>query len=87
MQCFIFKIMLVSISHLYKYLQEDEPSTDDLEVDYDFFEQQIWPELAHRAPAFENLKVCLNSFIEIITLILEVCLKIAFKSNVLTLFK
>jgi len=36
---------------------EDEPSTDDLEVDYDFFEQQIWPELANRAPAFENLKV------------------------------
>ena len=28
-----------------------------LEVDYDWFEQEIWPVLAERAPCFEALKV------------------------------
>ena len=36
---------------------EDDPDADDLEVDHDFFEEHIWERLAHRVPAFENLKV------------------------------
>lgn len=34
-----------------------EPSASDLDVDYKFFEEFIWPQLAHRVPAFENLKL------------------------------
>ncbi|KAG7484488.1 hypothetical protein MATL_G00049910 [Megalops atlanticus] len=37
--------------------QEDEPDTGDLEVDHEFFKEKIWPLLAHRAPAFESLKL------------------------------
>lgn len=37
---------------------DDEPSTDNLNVDYEYFEQMIWPGIAHRVPAFENAKVC-----------------------------
>jgi len=38
--------------------QEDcEPTTDDLSVDHDYFQEEIWPSLAHRIPAFEKLKV------------------------------
>ena len=29
----------------------------ELEVDYSLFEQNIWPVIAHRVPAFESLKV------------------------------
>nr|CAI5844238.1 unnamed protein product [Callosobruchus analis] len=36
---------------------EDEPPTDDLEVDYTFFNEKIWPVLFHRVPAFEAIKV------------------------------
>ncbi|XP_076454623.1 FAD-dependent oxidoreductase domain-containing protein 1-like [Babylonia areolata] len=37
--------------------KDKEPSTDNLNVDYDFFHDQIWPALAKRVPAFEALKV------------------------------
>ncbi|XP_064380423.1 FAD-dependent oxidoreductase domain-containing protein 1 isoform X2 [Dromaius novaehollandiae] len=37
--------------------EEDEPDTGDLEVDHSFFEEQVWPKLAHRVPAFASLKV------------------------------
>lgn len=37
---------------------EDEPSCENLDVDYNYFDQMIWPHLAHRIPAFENAKVC-----------------------------
>lgn len=36
---------------------EDEPDTTNLEVDYNFFDEKIWPKLAQRVPAFNNLKV------------------------------
>ena len=40
--------------------EDCEPCISSLEVntsDYNFFEEEIWPNLAHRIPAFENLKV------------------------------
>lgn len=36
---------------------EDEPSIDNLDVDYNYFDTHLWPELAARVPAFESLKV------------------------------
>lgn len=38
-------------------VQGDEPDTGDLEVDHDFFQEQVWPRLAHRVPPFQTLKV------------------------------
>ncbi|XP_014233268.1 FAD-dependent oxidoreductase domain-containing protein 1 [Trichogramma pretiosum] len=35
----------------------DEPSCDNLDVDPTYFEEKIWPTLAHRVKGFENLKV------------------------------
>lgn len=37
--------------------QENDPDASELNVDYDYFEDEIWPLLAHRVPAFEKLKV------------------------------
>lgn len=37
--------------------EELDPDSDDLEVDYSFFDERIWPLLANRIPAFEALKV------------------------------
>ncbi|XP_033642734.1 FAD-dependent oxidoreductase domain-containing protein 1-like [Asterias rubens] len=37
--------------------EEEEPHTDNLQVDYEFFEEKVWPHLAHRMPCMENLKV------------------------------
>ena len=36
---------------------EMEPSVANMDVDYDYFDQQCWPILAHRVKAFEDLKV------------------------------
>jgi len=36
---------------------DEEPSVENLNVDHEFFDNKIWPLLAHRVPAFENLKV------------------------------
>ncbi|GFG35975.1 hypothetical protein Cfor_03558 [Coptotermes formosanus] len=36
---------------------EEEPSTENLDVDYDFFDKSVWPVLATRVPAFESIKV------------------------------
>uniref|UniRef100_A0A1B6F2Q8 FAD-dependent oxidoreductase domain-containing protein 1 n=1 Tax=Cuerna arida TaxID=1464854 RepID=A0A1B6F2Q8_9HEMI len=36
---------------------EDEPSCENLDVDYDYFNEKIWPTLANRVPVFESLKV------------------------------
>lgn len=38
-------------------LETEEPDTADLEVDHQFFQDKVWPSLAHRVPAFESLKV------------------------------
>lgn len=37
--------------------ETEEPDTNDLEVDHQFFEDKVWPSLAHRVPTFERLKV------------------------------
>lgn len=37
--------------------ESEEPSIDDLNVDYDFFEEKVWPVLARRVPVFEKLKL------------------------------
>ncbi len=34
----------------------DEPAGVNFEVDYEWFEADVWPKLAHRVPAFEALK-------------------------------
>ncbi|XP_011689454.1 PREDICTED: FAD-dependent oxidoreductase domain-containing protein 1-like isoform X2 [Wasmannia auropunctata] len=36
---------------------DEEPSIQNLDVDHDFFDNKVWPLLAHRVPAFEKLKV------------------------------
>ncbi|XP_058803448.1 FAD-dependent oxidoreductase domain-containing protein 1-like [Phymastichus coffea] len=38
-------------------LDGEEPSINNLDVDLEFFDNSIWPTLAHRVKAFENLKV------------------------------
>ncbi|RWS29216.1 FAD-dependent oxidoreductase domain-containing protein 1-like isoform X5 [Leptotrombidium deliense] len=35
----------------------EEPDTNNLEVDYEYFDEQIWPVLASRVKAFEEIKV------------------------------
>ncbi|XP_070621230.1 FAD-dependent oxidoreductase domain-containing protein 1 [Erythrolamprus reginae] len=37
--------------------EEEEPDIENLEVDPEFFQEKIWPKLAHRVPCFESLKV------------------------------
>ncbi|XP_060084218.1 FAD-dependent oxidoreductase domain-containing protein 1-like [Ylistrum balloti] len=37
--------------------EDKEPDASNLEVDYNFFEEEVWPPLAHRVPSFEKLKV------------------------------
>ncbi|KAM6238418.1 FAD-dependent oxidoreductase domain-containing protein 1 [Porphyrio hochstetteri] len=36
--------------------EEEEPNTDDLSVDHDYFQEQVWPRLAQRVPAFASLR-------------------------------
>ncbi|XP_060765313.1 FAD-dependent oxidoreductase domain-containing protein 1 isoform X2 [Neoarius graeffei] len=37
--------------------ENEEPDCSSLDVDYEFFQEKVWPLLAHRVPVFENLKV------------------------------
>ena len=41
-------------------MAEMEPPIDDVDVDYDYFDEVCWPILGHRVKAFENLKVCIE---------------------------
>lgn len=36
---------------------EKEPSIDNLDVDYEYFDTDVWPLLAKRVPKFEAIKV------------------------------
>ncbi|XP_078044332.1 FAD-dependent oxidoreductase domain-containing protein 1 [Augochlora pura] len=37
--------------------ESEEPPATDLNVDYDYFDEKVWPVLARRVPAFEKLKL------------------------------
>ncbi|NWH75495.1 FXRD1 protein, partial [Piaya cayana] len=37
--------------------EEEEPDAGDLSVDHDFFQEQVWPRLARRVPAFSSLRL------------------------------
>ncbi|XP_076298961.1 FAD-dependent oxidoreductase domain-containing protein 1 [Lasioglossum baleicum] len=37
--------------------ESEEPPVTDLSVDYNYFDEKVWPVLAHRVPAFEKLKL------------------------------
>ncbi|XP_056399967.1 FAD-dependent oxidoreductase domain-containing protein 1 [Hyla sarda] len=37
--------------------EDEEPDNSNLDVDHEYFNQKVWPLLAHRVPAFESLKV------------------------------
>ncbi|XP_060752724.1 FAD-dependent oxidoreductase domain-containing protein 1 isoform X2 [Tachysurus vachellii] len=37
--------------------ENEEPDCSNLDVDHEFFQEKVWPLLAHRLPAFESLKV------------------------------
>ncbi|CAK9822143.1 FAD-dependent oxidoreductase domain-containing protein 1 [Anthophora retusa] len=37
--------------------ESEEPPVQDLNVDYDYFDEKIWPLLANRVPVFEKLKL------------------------------
>lgn len=36
---------------------ENDPDCSEFEIDYGWFEEHIWPILAHRVPAFESIKL------------------------------
>ena len=37
--------------------ESEEPDLTHPDVDYEFFEEKVWPVLAHRAKSFESIKV------------------------------
>ncbi|XP_032937771.1 FAD-dependent oxidoreductase domain-containing protein 1 [Catharus ustulatus] len=37
--------------------EEEEPDPSDLSVDHNYFQEQVWPRLARRVPAFKSLQV------------------------------
>ena len=37
--------------------EKDEPDITTPDVDYDFFDENVWPVIANRAKCFENIKV------------------------------
>ena len=39
------------------FIKDQDPDGFDLEVDFSFFEEEIWPAIAHRVPSFESIKV------------------------------
>lgn len=59
-------------------MQEEDSKIDhsNLNVDHDFFNEQVWPVLAQRIPAFEGLKVELIHLSPVITTISQKHLQI-----------
>jgi len=43
---------------------DEEPSIENLDVDHEFFDNEVWPLLARRVPAFENLKARILLIVE-----------------------
>lgn len=37
--------------------ENEEPAVDNLDVDYEYFDTNVWPILASRVPAFNSIKV------------------------------
>jgi FAD-dependent oxidoreductase domain-containing protein 1 len=37
--------------------QTEEPDTSNLDVDYSYFDNAVWPQLANRVKAFESIKL------------------------------
>ncbi|NXV39597.1 FXRD1 protein, partial [Rissa tridactyla] len=37
--------------------EEEEPDPGNLSVDHDYFQEQVWPKLARRVPAFSSLRL------------------------------
>ena len=52
-----YKYDVVPVTIVISLLQHNDPDTDELEIDYSFFDEHIWPIIARRVPAFESLKV------------------------------
>lgn len=44
-------------------LPEEEPPVGDLDVDYQYFDEKVWPILAKKVPAFNSIKVSLKKTI------------------------
>ena len=40
----------------------EEPDVTNADVDYNFFDEKVWPVMANRAKCFENLKVIILFF-------------------------
>ncbi|XP_072094519.1 FAD-dependent oxidoreductase domain-containing protein 1 isoform X3 [Mobula birostris] len=46
----------ISLKRIHHVIEE-EPDCSDLEVSYEYFDEEVWPKLAQRVPAFESLKL------------------------------
>lgn len=40
---------------------KEEPCCENMDVDYNFFDERIWPNLLKRVPAFEAIKVSIKN--------------------------
>ncbi len=45
---------------------EEEPNVENLDVDYTYFDNTVYPVLAHRVPGFKDLKVIARSYIYVV---------------------
>lgn len=64
-------------------LQDEEPEVNTLNVDYEYYNDCVWPLLAHRIPKFENSKVSswmtMLSLLDKVFIILHVVIKFLLK--------
>lgn len=56
-QIWRLKYFIVFVLNYILLFQAEEPDISNLDVDHEFFQEKVWPRLAHRVPAFESLKV------------------------------